>query len=41
MQLIIAISIFVILLWIIFSEITLILFLIIASFHFGKEDSVF
>ena len=37
----IAISIFVILLWIIFSEITLILFLIIASFHFGKEDSVF
>jgi beta-carotene 15,15'-dioxygenase len=37
----VAVSIFVILLWIIFPEITLILFLIIAAFHFGKEDNVF
>mgnify|MGYP001167832932 CR=1 FL=1 len=37
----IVVSIFVILLWVILPEITLILFLIIASFHFGKEDNVF
>ena len=37
----IVVSIFIILLWIIFSEITLVLFLIIAAFHFGKEDNVF
>ena len=35
------VSIFVILLWTILPEITLILFLIIAAFHFGKEDNVF
>ena len=37
----IAVSIFVIFLWIIFPVITLILFLTIAAFHFGKEDNVF
>tara|TARA_A100001015_G_scaffold311234_1_gene414097 strand:- start:819 stop:1715 length:897 start_codon:yes stop_codon:yes gene_type:complete len=34
-------STFVIFLWIILPEITLVLFLIIAAFHFGKEDNVF
>ena len=34
-------SIIVILLWMVLPEITLILFLIVAAFHFGKEDNVF
>jgi len=34
------VSIFVIFLWIFIPSITLILFLIVASYHFGKEDSV-
>ena len=37
----IVVSICIILLWVIFPEITLILFLIIAAFHFGKEDNIF
>ena len=34
-------SLLVVVLWMIFPLITLIIFLIIASYHFGKEDSVF
>ena len=37
----ICISLLVILLWVIFPATSLILFLIIASYHFGKEDSQF
>ncbi len=34
------ISLFIIFFWLLFPALTLILFLIIASYHFGKEDSV-
>ena len=37
----ILISAFVILLWSLFSSITLLLFLIVASYHFGREDTAF
>ena len=37
----ILISIFVIILWIIIPSISLIIFLIVASYHFGKEDTQF
>ena len=37
----IAIAFVVVLLWLILPMITLLLFLIVASFHFGKEDNVF
>ena len=35
------ISFFIILIWLIFPNITLLIFLIVAGFHFGKEDTVF
>ena len=35
------ISFFIILIWLIFPNITLLIFLIVAAFHFGKEDTVF
>ena len=35
------ISLFIILTWLIFPNIVLLIFLIVASFHFGKEDTVF
>ncbi len=35
-----AISIFIISSWLLFPDITLLLFLIVASYHFGKEDTV-
>tara|TARA_B110001452_G_scaffold241294_1_gene223400 strand:- start:235 stop:1068 length:834 start_codon:yes stop_codon:yes gene_type:complete len=35
------ISLLVIILWLIFPNITLLLFLIVAAYHFGKEDTVF
>ena len=37
----ILIGVSIIVLWILFSKILLLIFLIIASYHFGKEDSVF
>ena len=37
----ILIGIIIILLWILFSKILLLIFLIVASYHFGKEDSEF
>ena len=37
----ILISLFVILLWIIFPTITLSIFLLVACYHFGKEDTAF
>ena len=37
----ISISILIIFLWLIFPNLILLIFLIVASFHFGKEDTVF
>ena len=37
----ICVSIFIILLWILLSEFLLAIFLLVASYHFGKEDTVF
>ena len=37
----ILISLFIIILWIIFPNTVLLLFLVVASYHFGKEDTVF
>ena len=36
-----AISSLIIFLWVIFPDIILLIFLIVASYHFGKEDTVF
>tara|TARA_B100002052_G_scaffold243180_1_gene228202 strand:+ start:285 stop:1190 length:906 start_codon:yes stop_codon:yes gene_type:complete len=35
------ISIFIIVLWLIFPNVVLLLFLVVAAYHFGKEDTVF
>ena len=35
------ISIFIIVLWLIFPNAVLLLFLVVAAYHFGKEDTVF
>ena len=37
----ISISILIIFLWLIFPNLILLIFLIVASFHFGKKDTVF